>query len=209
MREVSTQPYFMRAIYEWCTDQGYTPYISVQVTGAVKVPMEFVRDGKIVLNIAFSATSGLLIDNEAVKFKARFGGTSREIYVPIENVLAIFASENGQGMSFQALSMDDMGDDGIEDEDEDEDLEGDSLDDGSQHQHQHQQQGANVKAIDGDAFSNEADEKIQNNLHQNPEKKPAITPVLVGVEKTEVDDNLKKSTEAEKKHKKPSLSIVK
>jgi stringent starvation protein B len=114
MREVSTQPYFMRAIYEWCTDQGYTPYISVQVNGAVKVPMEFVKNGNIVLNIAFSATSGLLIDNEAVKFKARFGGTSREIYVPIENVLAIFASENGQGMSFQQIAFEDEVEDEIE-----------------------------------------------------------------------------------------------
>lgn len=102
MSDNSTKPYFIRALYEWCTDQGYTPYLSVQVTGATKVPMEFVRDGSIVLNIAFSATSGLLIDNEAVKFKARFGGVSREIYVPIANVMAIFASENGQGMSFES-----------------------------------------------------------------------------------------------------------
>lgn len=116
MREVSTQPYFMRAIYEWCTDQGYTPYISVQVNGAVKVPMEFVKNGNIVLNIAFSATSGLLIDNEAVKFKARFGGTSREIYVPIENVLAIFASENGQGMSFQQIAFEDEVEENEEDD---------------------------------------------------------------------------------------------
>jgi stringent starvation protein B len=106
MSDNSTKPYFIRALYEWCTDQGYTPYLSVQVTGATKVPMEFVRDGSVVLNIAFSATSGLLIDNEAVKFKARFGGVSREIYVPIANVMAIFASENGQGMSFESSIID-------------------------------------------------------------------------------------------------------
>jgi stringent starvation protein B len=101
MSEISTKPYFMRAIYEWCTDNGYTPYLAVKVHGAtVRVPMEFVRNGEIVLNISFGATSGLKMDNEAVTFKARFGGVSRDIYVPIENVQAVYASENGQGMAF-------------------------------------------------------------------------------------------------------------
>lgn len=91
----------MRAIYEWCTDNGYTPYLAVKVHGsAVRVPMEFVRNGEIVLNISFGATSGLKMDNEAVTFKARFGGVSRDIYVPVENVQAVYASENGQGMAF-------------------------------------------------------------------------------------------------------------
>ena len=101
MPETSTKPYFMRAIYEWCTDNGFTPYLAVRVYGSAKVPMEFVRNGEIVLNISFGATSGLKMDNEAVKFNARFGGVSREIYVPIENVQAIYASENGQGMAFE------------------------------------------------------------------------------------------------------------
>ena len=101
MSETSTKPYFMRAIYEWCTDNGFTPYLAVRVYGAAKVPMEFVRNGEIVLNISFGATSGLKMDNEAVIFNARFGGVSREIYVPIENVQAIYASENGQGMAFE------------------------------------------------------------------------------------------------------------
>jgi stringent starvation protein B len=101
MSESSTKPYFMRAIYEWCTDNGFTPYIAVTVHGAAKVPMEFVRNGEIVLNISFGATSGLKMDNDAVTFNARFGGVSREIYVPVENVQAIYASENGQGMAFQ------------------------------------------------------------------------------------------------------------
>ncbi len=101
MSEISTKPYFMRAIYEWCTDNGYTPYLAVKVHGgAVRVPTEFVRNGEIVLNISFGATSGLKMDNEAVVFKARFGGVSRDIYVPIENVQAVYASENGQGMAF-------------------------------------------------------------------------------------------------------------
>jgi len=101
MQETSTKPYFMRALYEWCTDNGYTPYLAVKVFGAAKVPAEFVRNGEIVLNISFGATSGLKMDNEAVTFKARFGGVSRDIYVPIDNVMAIYASENGQGMAFE------------------------------------------------------------------------------------------------------------
>jgi stringent starvation protein B len=101
MTEISTKPYFMRAIYEWCTDNGYTPYMAVKVSSAVRVPMEFVRNGEIVLNISFGATSGLKMDNEAVVFKARFGGVSRDIYVPVDNVQAVYASENGQGMAFE------------------------------------------------------------------------------------------------------------
>ncbi|MDY7540206.1 ClpXP protease specificity-enhancing factor [Undibacterium sp. RTI2.1] len=101
MSETSTKPYFMRAIYEWCTDNGYTPYMAVKVNAASRVPMEFVRNGEIVLNISFGATSGLKMDNEAVTFKARFGGISRDIYVPVENVQAVYASENGQGMAFE------------------------------------------------------------------------------------------------------------
>lgn len=101
MSEISTKPYFMRAIYEWCSDNGYTPYLAVKVNVATKVPMEFVRNGEIVLNISFGATSGLKMDNEAVSFKARFGGVSRDLYIPVANVMAIYASENGQGMAFE------------------------------------------------------------------------------------------------------------
>ncbi|MBC3918411.1 ClpXP protease specificity-enhancing factor [Undibacterium sp. CY18W] len=101
MQEISTKPYFMRAIYEWCTDNGYTPYMAVKVNHAARVPMEFVRNGEIVLNISFGATSGLKMDNDAVAFKARFGGVSRDIHVPVENVMAVYASENGQGMAFE------------------------------------------------------------------------------------------------------------
>ena len=103
MSEISTKPYLLRAIYEWCTDNGFTPYLSVKVTAGVQVPMEFVRKGEIVLNVSFTATSSLKMDNDAITFKARFGGVSREIYVPVANVQAIFASENGQGMVFDAI----------------------------------------------------------------------------------------------------------
>jgi stringent starvation protein B len=108
MSEISTKPYVLRAIYEWCTDNGFTPYVSVKVSGAVQVPMEFVRKGEIVLNVSFTATSGLKMDNEAVTFRARFGGESRNIYVPVANVQAIFASENGQGMVFDEVDVGDV-----------------------------------------------------------------------------------------------------
>ena len=100
MSEISTKPYMLRAIYEWCTDSGYTPYLAVKVDSRTTVPMEYVKKGEIVLNISFGATSGLKMDNDAIRFHARFGGVSREIYVPVDNVMAIYANENGQGMAF-------------------------------------------------------------------------------------------------------------
>ena len=103
MPEISTKPYMLRAIYEWCTDSGYTPYLAVKVDSATQVPMEYVKKGEIVLNISFGATSGLKMDNDAIHFHARFNGVSREIYVPVNNVMAIYANENGQGMAFEPL----------------------------------------------------------------------------------------------------------
>jgi len=101
MSEISTKPYMLRAIYEWCTDSGYTPYIAVKVDAATTVPMEYVKKGEIVLNISFGATAALKMDNDAITFNARFAGVSRQIYVPVQNVLAIYANENGQGMAFE------------------------------------------------------------------------------------------------------------
>jgi stringent starvation protein B len=101
MSDSSTKPYLLRAIYEWCTDNGYTPYIAALVDGKTQVPREFVKNGEIVLNISFSATSGLKMDNDFIHFSARFGGVSREIVVPVDNVAAIYARENGQGMAFE------------------------------------------------------------------------------------------------------------
>ena len=104
MPEISTKPYMLRAIYEWCTDSGFTPYLAVKVDASTTVPMEYVKKGEIVLNISYGATSGLKMDNEAIQFRARFGGVSREIYVPVHNVLAIYANENGQGMAFEVTA---------------------------------------------------------------------------------------------------------
>jgi stringent starvation protein B len=100
----STRPYLLRALHDWCTDNGFTPYIAVHVDSRVQVPMEYVKNNEIVLNVGFEATSGLKLGNEAIEFKARFGGSSREIIVPIDHVVAIYARENGQGMAFPAPS---------------------------------------------------------------------------------------------------------
>ncbi len=96
----STRPYLIRALFEWCMDAGFTPYLAVQAGEGVQVPQEFVKNGEIVLNISPDATSGLLIGNDWVEFKARFNGVAREIMVPVDHVLAIYARENGQGMAF-------------------------------------------------------------------------------------------------------------
>ena len=98
----STRPYLIRALYEWCTDNGFTPYVAVQVDDSVQVPREYVKNGEIVLNISFDATSSLKLGNDFIEFKARFAGTAREISVPVGRVIAIYARENGQGMAFPA-----------------------------------------------------------------------------------------------------------
>ena len=96
----STRPYLIRALYEWCTDNGFTPYVAVSVDDSVQVPREYVKNNEIVLNIGFDATSSLTLGNDFIEFKARFGGIAREILVPITHVVAIYARENGQGMAF-------------------------------------------------------------------------------------------------------------
>lgn len=98
---VSTRPYLIRAIHQWCTDQGQTPYMVVWVDENVQVPMEFVKNNEIVLNVAYTATQGLNIDNDWISFSARFGGVSREIWVPVGNVLSIFSRDSGEGMGFE------------------------------------------------------------------------------------------------------------
>ena len=96
----STRPYLIRALHDWCTDNGFTPYIAVFVDEHVRVPGEYVKNNEIVLNVGFEATSALKLGNEMIEFKARFGGASREIAVPVDHVIAIYARENGQGMAF-------------------------------------------------------------------------------------------------------------
>ena len=100
MAEKSTRPYLIRAIHEWCTDSGLTPYISVQVNAETRVPSEHVKNGEIVLNLGNDATHRLTIGNERIQFAARFNGVSRECSIPVEAVTGIFAKENGQGLFF-------------------------------------------------------------------------------------------------------------
>ena len=101
----STRPYLIRALHDWCTDNGFTPYLAVHVDATVEVPREYVKNNEIVLNVGFEATSGLQLGNEFIEFKARFGGVARDICVPVDHVVAIYARENGQGMAFPMPSM--------------------------------------------------------------------------------------------------------
>jgi stringent starvation protein B len=96
----STRPYLIRALHDWCTDNGFTPYVAVYVDASVQVPLEYVKNNEIVLNVGFEATTALKLGNETIEFKARFGGLAREIVVPVDHVVAIYARENGQGMAF-------------------------------------------------------------------------------------------------------------
>ena len=106
MREPTpTTPYLLRAIWEWCVDNGLTPYIAVKVDGETRVPLEHVRNGEIVLNISSDATRNLKIGNELIQFSARFSGVSREVSVPIAAVSGIFAKESGQGMAFHPQAV--------------------------------------------------------------------------------------------------------
>lgn len=101
MNETSTKPYLIRAIYDWCADNGYTPYLSVQVDANTRVPVSFVKDGGIVLNISVDAVQNLQLGNEEISCGGRFGGVAHKIVVPIAAVVGIFAKESGQGLAFQ------------------------------------------------------------------------------------------------------------
>ncbi len=97
----STKPYLLRAVYEWCVDNGYTPHISLVVDSRTRVPMEYVRNGEIVLNIGPVAASRLQMGNEVIECTARFSGVAKDLVIPVAAVAAIYAGENGHGMSFE------------------------------------------------------------------------------------------------------------
>lgn len=102
MAETSTKPYLIRAIHEWCSDNGFTPYLAVVVADErTRVPREFVRNGEIVLNVSVAATHHLAMGNELIEFQARFGGVARQLSIPVDSVSAIYARENGHGMAFE------------------------------------------------------------------------------------------------------------
>ena len=104
MKDAPTTPYLIRAIFEWCCDNGLTPYIAVKVDDATRVPMEYVKNGEIVLNLSPDATRNLKIGNDLIQFSARFAGVSRELSIPIAAVGGIFAKETGQGLAFQTAA---------------------------------------------------------------------------------------------------------
>lgn len=103
MNGLSQQPYFLRALYEWCVDSSLTPYLTVRVDARTRVPQAYVKDGQIVLNVGPNAVRNMHMDNEWVTFSARFGGTSHSIEIPVGNVLAIYAKETGEGMGFESM----------------------------------------------------------------------------------------------------------
>lgn len=105
----STKPYLLRAIREWCLDQGYTPYLAVIVDARTRVPREHVNDGQIVLNLGPEATHQLVMGNEFITFSARFNGVAQALSIPIDNVAAIYARENGQGMAFEIVTREGEG----------------------------------------------------------------------------------------------------
>ena len=100
MKEISTKPYLLRALFEWCVDNGYTPHLAVKVDSHTQVPAEYVKGGEITLNISPNAVHKLQMGNELIEFSARFGGVARQISVPITNVYALYARESGHGMTF-------------------------------------------------------------------------------------------------------------
>ena len=104
MPELSTKPYLIRAIYEWCADSSFTPYLNVKVDQNTRVPLEYAKNGEIVLSMSQQATRNLTIGNELIQFSARFNGVSREITIPIYAVQSVFARENGRGVFFHAES---------------------------------------------------------------------------------------------------------
>ena len=99
MNMSSSHPYLIRAIHSWISDNGLTPYILVRAEHPeVHVPREYARGGKIILNISERAVQGLQLENDVIRFSARFGGKQWDVDVPIHAVIAIYAKENGKGM---------------------------------------------------------------------------------------------------------------
>lgn len=103
--QITQKPYLIRALWEWCVEEGHTPHILVRVDEHTRVPAGYARDGQIVLDISADATQALDMDNQRTTFQARFGGVAQQLYIPIGNILAIFAAETGEGMSFEFVAL--------------------------------------------------------------------------------------------------------
>ena len=101
MAEIPTKPYVLRALFDWCVDNGYTPHLAVKVDSRTQVPLEYAKGGEITLNVSPTAVHKLQMGNDLIEFSARFGGVARQISVPVHNVFAIYARETGHGMTFE------------------------------------------------------------------------------------------------------------
>jgi len=105
-RSTPVKPYFLRALYDWCTDNGHTPYLSVRADDHCRIPRAHVKDGHITLNIGALASHNLDIGNDFIEFQARFNGVAQNVSVPVAAVTALYARETGEGMGFEAESVD-------------------------------------------------------------------------------------------------------
>src|SRR5688572_32203901 len=105
MNEISTKPYLLRALFEWCVDNGYTPHLAVKVDSRTQVPSEYVKNGEITLNVSPSAVHKLQMGNELIEFSARFAGVARQISVPVTCVYALYARETGHGIDRKSTRL--------------------------------------------------------------------------------------------------------
>jgi stringent starvation protein B len=100
-KSASTKPYLVRAIYEWCVAEQFTPYLLVKIDQNTLAPRAFIKDGKILLNLSPESIKDLLMGDEAITFSARFNGAPENLYLPISAVEGIYAKENGEGLFFE------------------------------------------------------------------------------------------------------------
>ena len=98
---LSTKPYLIRSIYDWCTDSKFTPYIVAKIISGVKVPVNHIKSKEIVLNLSLESTNKLIFDNDFISFSARFNGKNQDIFLPMESISGIYSKENGEGLFFE------------------------------------------------------------------------------------------------------------
>jgi stringent starvation protein B len=108
-KSASTKPYLVRAIYEWCVAEQYTPHLLVKIDQNTLAPRAFIKDGKILLNLSPGSIKDLLMGDEAITFTARFNGVPENLYLPISAVEGVYAKENGEGLFFEAKKDQELG----------------------------------------------------------------------------------------------------
>ena len=98
---LSTKPYLIRSIYDWCTDSNFTPYVVAKIISGVKVPAKNIKSKEIILNLSLESTSKLIFDNDFISFSARFDGKNQDIFLPMESISGIYSKESGEGLFFE------------------------------------------------------------------------------------------------------------